>query len=108
MAIQEYCLKIIYYYRIKIPIIESSDIELLYYIKDIDLHIGRSMITIRKKGTSKIIKLFLNLKTIGAWLFGDRVVDFNFYWSHGKSCIILSYAVTKFSWEIIISSQVVL
>jgi len=36
MAIQEYCLKIIYYYRIKIPIIESPDIELLYYIKDIE------------------------------------------------------------------------
>jgi len=59
VAIQEYCLKIIHYYRIKIPIIESLDIELLYYIKDINLHIDRSMITMRKKGTSKMIKTLL-------------------------------------------------
>jgi len=37
VAIQEHCLKIIHHYRIKIPIIKSPDIELLCYIKNVDL-----------------------------------------------------------------------
>ena len=68
VAIQEHYLKIIHYYRIKIPIIESPDIELLCYIKDVDLCIGRRIITMRKKGTSKMMKLSLDLETVGARL----------------------------------------
>ena len=68
VVIQEHCLKIIYYHRIKIPIIESPDIKLLCCIKDVDLCIGRRMITIRKKGTSEMMKLFLDLETVGARL----------------------------------------
>jgi len=58
-------LKIIHHYRIQVPIIESPDIELLCYIKDVDLCIGRRMITMRKKSTSVMIKLSLNLETVG-------------------------------------------
>jgi len=65
VAIQEHCLKIIHHYRIQVPIIESSDIELLCCIKDVDLCIDRRMITMRKKSTSVMIKLSLNLETVG-------------------------------------------
>jgi len=65
VAIQEHCLKIIHHHRIQVPIIESSDIELLCCIKDVDLCIDRRMITIRKKSTSEMMKLSLNLETVG-------------------------------------------
>jgi len=71
VAIQEHCLKIIYYYRIQVPIIESSDIELLCCIKDVDLCIDRRMITIRKKSTSEMMKLSLNFKTVRTGLPSD-------------------------------------
>ena len=71
VVIQEHCLKIIHHYRIQVPITESSDIELLCCIKDVDLCIGRKMITIRKKSTSKMMKLSLDLKTVGARLSCD-------------------------------------
>jgi len=45
-------------------IVDPPDIKLLCCIKDIDLCIGRRMITIRKKSTSEMMKLFLNLKTV--------------------------------------------
>jgi len=64
VAIQEHCLKIIHHYRIKVSIIESPNIKLLCCIKDLDLYIGRRMITMRQKGTSEMIKLFLNLKIV--------------------------------------------
>jgi len=64
VAIQEHCLKIIHYYRIQVMIIGPPDIELLCCIKDIDLCIGRRIITIRKKSTSEMMKLFLNLETV--------------------------------------------
>jgi len=65
VVIQEHCLKIIYYHRIKVSVIESPDIELLCCIKNIDLCIGRRMITIRQKSISKMMKLSLDLETIG-------------------------------------------
>jgi len=65
VAIQEHCLKIIHHHRIQVSVIESSNIELLYYIKDIDLCIGRRMIAMRQKSTSEIMKLSLDLETIG-------------------------------------------
>jgi len=65
MAIQEHCLKIIHHHRIQVSVIESPDIELLCYIKDIDLCIGRRMIAMRQKSTSEMMKLFLDLETIG-------------------------------------------
>jgi len=58
-------LKIIHHYRIQVSIIESPDIELLCCIKDVDLCIGRRMIIMRKKSTSKMMKLSLNLETLG-------------------------------------------
>ena len=106
VVIQEHCLKIIHYHRIKVSIIESPDIELLCCIKNIDLYIGRRMIAMRQKSTSKIMKLSLDLENIGTWLSGNRVVNFDSYWSHSKCYIILSYIVAKFSWGIVISSQV--
>jgi len=71
VAIQEHCLKIIHHHRIHVSITESPDIELLCCIKDVDLCIGRRMITIRKKSTSEIMKLSLDLKTVGARLSCD-------------------------------------
>jgi len=46
-------------------VIESPDIELLCCIKNIDLCIGRRMIAMRQKSTSKMMKLSLDLETIG-------------------------------------------
>jgi len=46
-------------------IVGPPNIELLYYIKDIDLHTHWSLITIRKKSTSEMIKLSLDFETIG-------------------------------------------
>jgi len=46
-------------------IVSPSNIELLYCIKDIDLHIHWSLITMRKKSTSEMIKLSLDFETIG-------------------------------------------
>ena len=65
VAIQEHCLKIIHHHRIQVSVIESPNIELLYYIKDIDLCIGRRIIAMRQKSTSGIMKLSLDLETIG-------------------------------------------
>jgi len=45
-------------------IVGPPDIELLCCIKDIDLCIGRRMIIIRKKSTSEMMKLSLNLETV--------------------------------------------
>jgi len=45
-------------------IVGSPDIELLCYIKDIDLRIHWSLITMRKKSTSEMMKLFLDFETI--------------------------------------------
>jgi len=53
------------------------------------------------------MKLSLDFETVGAWLPGDWVINFDSYWSHGKGCIILSYIIVEFFWEIVISSQVV-
>jgi len=61
-------LKIIHHHRIQVPIIESPDIELLCCIKDIDLCIYWSLITMRKKSTSEMMKLSLNFETIRARL----------------------------------------
>jgi len=61
-------LKIIHYHRIKIPIIEFPDIKLFCCIKDVDLCIGRRMITMRKKDTSEMMKLSLDLETVEAKL----------------------------------------
>jgi len=58
-------LKIIHHHRIQVPIIGSPDIELLCCIRDIDLCIDRSMITMRKKSTSEMMKLSLDFETIG-------------------------------------------
>ena len=107
MTIQKYYLNIVYYYRIQIIIVGSPDIELLYCIKDIDLYIYWSLIYIREKSTSEMIKLSLNFKIVEVWLPNDWVVNFDFYWSHSKCYIILSYIIAKFSWGIPISSQVV-
>jgi len=52
-------------------IVGPPDIELLCYIKDIDLHIHWSLITMRKKSTSEMIKLSLNFKTVGTGLPSD-------------------------------------
>ena len=64
MTIQKYYLNIVYYYRIQIIIVGSPDIELLYCIKDIDLYIYWSLIYIREKSTSEMIKLSLNFKIV--------------------------------------------
>jgi len=64
VVIQEHCLKIIYYYRIKVSVIESPDIELLCCIKNIDLCIGKRIIAMRQKSTSKMMKLSLDLEII--------------------------------------------
>jgi len=68
MAIQKHCLKIIHHHRIQVLIIESPNIELLCCIKDIDLCIYWSLITIRKESTSEMIKLSLNFETVRARL----------------------------------------
>jgi len=52
-------------------IVGPPDIELLCYIKDIDLHIHWSLITMRKKSTSEMMKLSLNFKTVGTGLPSD-------------------------------------
>jgi len=75
VAIQKYCLKIIYHHRIQVSIIESPDIELLCYIKDIDLCIYWSLITMRKKSTSEIIKLSLNFEIVRTRLPSNQVVN---------------------------------
>ena len=46
-------------------IVGSPDIELLCCIKVIDLCIHWSLITMRKKSASEIMKLFLDFETIG-------------------------------------------
>jgi len=65
MTIQKHCLNIVYYYRIQIIVVGSSNIELLYYIKDIDLHIYWSLISIREESISEMIKLSLDFKIVG-------------------------------------------
>jgi len=64
MTIQKHYLNIIYYHRIQIIIVGSPDIELLYCVKDIDLHIYWSLISMRKESTSKIMELSLNFKIV--------------------------------------------
>ena len=61
----------------------------------------------REESTSEMMKLSLDFKTVGAWLSSDWVINFDFYWSHSKGCIILLYIIVEFSWGIIISSQVI-
>jgi len=68
VAIQKHYLKIIHHHRIQVPIIEFPDIELLCCIKDIDLCIYWSLITMRKKSTSEMMKLFLNFEIVRARL----------------------------------------
>jgi len=46
-------------------IVGPPDIELLCCIKNIDLCIYWSLIAMRKKSTSEIMKLSLNFETIG-------------------------------------------
>jgi len=65
MTIQKHCLNIVYYYRIQIIVVGSPDIELLCCVKNIDLHIYWSLISMREESTSEIIKLFLDFKTVG-------------------------------------------
>ena len=65
VVIQEHCLKIIHHYRIQVIIVGPPNIELFYCIKNIDLHIHWSLITMRKKSTSEMIKLSLDFKTVG-------------------------------------------
>jgi len=43
----------------------------LAYIIDIDLCIDRRIIAMRQKSTSEIMKLSLDLETIGTWLSSD-------------------------------------
>jgi len=83
VVIQKHCLKIIYHHRIQIPIIESPDIELLCCIKDIDLCIYWSLITIRKKSTSEMMKLSLNFETVSVM---NIKWDYNYYqpWSDNE------------------------
>ena len=107
MTIQKHCLNIVYYYRIQIIVVGSPDIELFCYVKNIDLHIYWSLICMREKSTSKIMKFSLDFETVETGLFSNWVVDFNSYWSHSKGYIILLYIIVRFSWGIIISSQVV-
>jgi len=71
MTIYEHCLKIVHYYRIQVIIVGPPDIELLCCIKDIDLHIHWSLITMRKKSTSEMIKPFLDFEIVGARLPSD-------------------------------------
>ena len=71
ITIQKYCLNIVHYYRIQIIVVGSPDIELLCYIKDIDLHIYWSLIYIRKESTSKIMKFSLDFETVGTRLPGE-------------------------------------
>jgi len=65
ITVEKHCLKIIHYHRIQVIVVGSPNIELLYYIKDIDLCIHWSLITMRKKSTSEIIKFSLDFETIG-------------------------------------------
>jgi len=46
-------------------IVSSPDIELLCCIKNIDLRIYWSLIAMRKKSTSKMMKLSMDFETIG-------------------------------------------
>ena len=93
---------------LQVIIVGPPDIELLCCVKDINLRIHWSLITMRKKSTSEMMKLSLNFKTVGTGLPSDWVVNFDSYWSHSKCRIILPDVVAKFFWEIIISSQVVI
>jgi len=45
-------------------IVGSPDIELLCCIKNIDLHIYWSLIAMRKKSTSEMMKLSLDFETV--------------------------------------------
>ena len=54
--------------RIQVIVVGSSDIELLCCVKNIDLCIYWSLITMRKKSTSEVIKLSLNFETVRARL----------------------------------------
>ena len=74
VAIQKHCLKIIYHHRIQVSIIESPDIELLCYIQDIDLCIYWSLITMRKKSTSEMIKLSPNFETVRVSYSGNMII----------------------------------
>jgi len=65
ITVQEHCLKIVHYYRIQVIVVGSPDIELLCCIKNIDLHIHWSLIAMRKKSTSEMMKLSLDFETIG-------------------------------------------
>jgi len=71
VAIQEHCLKIIHHHRIQVSVIKSPDIELLCCIKNVDLCIYWSLITMRKKSTSEMIKLSLDLEKVGTRLSSD-------------------------------------
>ena len=71
MVIQEHCLKIIYYYRIQVIVVGPPEIELLCCIKDINLRIHWSLITMRNKSTSEMMKLSLDLEAVGARLSSD-------------------------------------
>ena len=66
MTIQKYYLNIVYYYRIQIIVVGSPDIELLCYVKNINLHIYWSLICMREKSTSEIMKFFLDFETVEA------------------------------------------
>ena len=64
VTVWKHHLKIVHYHRIQVIVVGSSDIELLYYVKDIDLCIHWSLITMREKSTSEMMKLSLNFETI--------------------------------------------
>jgi len=108
MTIQKHCLNIVHYYRIQIIVVGFSNIELLYCIKNIDLCIYWSLICMKKENTSEIMKFSLDFEIVGTGLPGNWVVNFDSYWSHSKYYIILLYIIAKFSWGIIISSQVIM
>ena len=64
MDVQEHCLNVIYYYRIKIFVIVPSDIQLFCYVQDIDLCINRIMIIIKEENTYKIVQFILDLEIV--------------------------------------------
>ena len=64
MDVQEHCLNVIHYYRIKIFIIVLSDIQLFCCVQDIDLCINKIMIIMKEKNTCKIVQFILDLETI--------------------------------------------
>jgi len=64
ITIKKHCLKIIHYYRIQVIVVGPSDIELLCCIKNIDLCIHWSLITMRKKSTSEMMEFSLDFETV--------------------------------------------